>query len=55
MNDEQKRKLENEAKSWLQIQINDIGLARNCIIRPDQRFYLIIIIIRSQFKLNLIF
>jgi hypothetical protein len=38
MNDEQRRKLENEAKSWLQIKINETALDKNCAVRPNQRF-----------------
>ena len=35
---EQRRKLENEAKSWLQIQINEIALRKKCAIKSDQGF-----------------
>lgn len=39
MNEEQRKKLENEAKSWLQIQINEIALRKGCAIKTDQRFF----------------
>ncbi len=35
---EQRKKLENEAKSWLQIQINEIALRKGCAIKADERF-----------------
>jgi hypothetical protein len=38
MNEEQRRKLENEAKSWLQIKINETALDKNCAVRPNQRY-----------------
>jgi hypothetical protein len=38
MTDEQRRKLENEAKSWLQIKINEISLRKRCAIQTDQKF-----------------
>ena len=41
MNDEQRRKLENEAKSWLQIKINETALDKNCAVRPNQRLEVI--------------
>lgn len=36
MSAEQKKKLENEAKSWLQIQINDIALKKKVALKSDQ-------------------
>jgi hypothetical protein len=36
MTAEQQKKLENEAKSWLQIQINNIALDKKCALRKDQ-------------------
>ncbi|CAF0718895.1 unnamed protein product [Brachionus calyciflorus] len=36
MSDDQRKKLENEAKSWLQIKINDIALKKKCAIKSDQ-------------------
>ena len=36
MSHEQRKKLENEAKSWLQIQINDIALKKKAALKSDQ-------------------
>jgi len=36
MSEDQRKKLENEAKSWLQIQINEIALKKGCAIKSDQ-------------------
>ena len=36
MVEDQRRKLENEAKSWLQIQINEIALKKACAVKSDQ-------------------
>ena len=36
MSEDQRKKLENEAKSWLQIQINEIALKKRCAIKSDQ-------------------
>lgn len=36
MSEDQRKKLENEAKSWLQIQINEIALKKSCAVRADQ-------------------
>jgi len=36
MSHEQSKKLENEAKSWLQIQINDIALKKKAALKSDQ-------------------
>lgn len=36
MGEDQRRKLENEAKSWLQIQINEIALKKACAVKSDQ-------------------
>lgn len=33
---EQRKKLENEAKSWLQIQINEIALKKKVALKSDQ-------------------
>jgi hypothetical protein len=37
MNEDQRKKLENEAKSWLQIQINEIALRKGCALRSGQK------------------
>lgn len=37
MPEEQRKKLENEAKSWLQIKINEIALKKKCAIKTNQR------------------
>jgi hypothetical protein len=37
MNEDQRKKLENEAKSWLQIQINEIALRKGCALRAGQK------------------
>jgi hypothetical protein len=37
LNEDQRKKLENEAKSWLQIQINDIALQKRCALSKNQR------------------
>lgn len=39
MNEDQRKKLENEAKSWLQIQINEIALKKSCAIKPDEEYF----------------
>ncbi len=36
MTEEYKKKLENEAKSWLQLQINEIALMKSCAIKADE-------------------
>jgi len=36
MSEDQRKKLENEAKSWLQIQINEIALKKACAVKSDQ-------------------
>jgi hypothetical protein len=35
MTEEQRKKLENEAKSWLQIKINEIAIKKNCSLNPE--------------------
>ena len=37
MVEEQRKKLENEAKSWLQIQINEIALRKGCALKAGQK------------------
>ena len=37
MTEEQRKKLENEAKSWLQIQINEIAFKRKCAVRNEKK------------------
>ena len=37
MPEEYRKKLENEAKSWLQLQMNEIALKKSCAIRADER------------------
>ena len=54
MTEEQRKKLENEAKSWLQIQINEIALKRKCTIKNDKKYLslilsLFLIILNSLF------
>ena len=36
MSEDQRKKLENEAKSWLQIQITDIALRKGCALKSGQ-------------------
>ncbi len=36
MSEEYRKKLENEAKSWLQLQINEIALRKSCAIKADE-------------------
>ena len=38
MTEEQRKKLENEAKSWLQIQINEIAIKKGCALKSDQKY-----------------
>jgi hypothetical protein len=38
MTEDQRKKLENEAKSWLQIQINEIALKKSCAIKPNEEY-----------------
>lgn len=43
LNEDQRKKLENEAKSWLQIQINEIALQKRCALTKNQRLELRIV------------
>ena len=36
MTEDQRKKLENEAKSWLQLQMNEIALRKACAIKADE-------------------
>ncbi len=38
MTEEQKKKLENEAKSWLQIKINEVAIRKSCSLNPELPF-----------------
>ena len=37
MSEDQRKKLENEAKSWLQLQINEIALRRECALKSSEK------------------
>ena len=51
MNEEQRRKLENEAKSWLQIQINEIALKKACAIKGDETYSYEFNIIKIKYQI----
>ncbi len=52
MNEEQRRKLENEAKSWLQIQINEIALKKACAIKGDEKYSYEFNIIKIKYRIG---